>query len=376
MVATNYTPPKQLQGQTVDVVHRRMLSILPSDLDKQRGGGSWDLTRPAATEAALFCNDINVALQIMFPQFAYDEWLDYHAEAVGLARRPANPSFGYVNVTGAVGTNIPEGFLFATPSIDDEPNLEFAVTVATAIGAGGAAKISVNCTVGGAIGNVDQNSITLMVSPITGIDSVTNAQPLTGGTDAEGDESLRARIAQRDQGGDASFVGSIADYTRWALEVPGVGGVIVVPEWQGPGTGTVKLILVDSNGQPANDAILNAVYNHIMSPNDDQKRLAPIGAILTVVAPGVANIVIAATLTLAADALLDTVKAGYLDALNTYFVTAGTEEVVRYSQVGRILAETAGVIDYTDLTLNGGTSNIAMTEGEYPVADIDGLVTA
>ena len=41
------------------------------------------------------------------------------------------------------------------------------------------------------------------------------------------------------------------------------------------GPGTVKLVLVDGNGQPANAKLINDVYNYIVSPNDRMQRLLP-----------------------------------------------------------------------------------------------------
>ena len=47
-------------------------------------------------------------------------------------------------------------------------------------------------------------------------------------------------------------------------------------EWAGPGT--VKVIIIDANGQPANLSIITEVYNNIMQPDNRLQRKAPIGA--------------------------------------------------------------------------------------------------
>src|SRR5690606_3897420 len=87
------------------------------------------------------------------------------------------------------------------------------------------------------------------------------------------------RILDRHQ--NKSMSGAIRDYERWAQEVPGVGGVTVIPEWNGPGT--VKLIIVDANGEPANQQLIENVQNYIAPEDGD--GLAPIGAEVTVAAP-------------------------------------------------------------------------------------------
>ena len=91
----------------------------------------------------------------------------------------------------------------------------------------------------------------------------------------ENDEDYYERIHAEFQ--DSQFyVANDADYIKWAKEVPGIGDCIVEPAIEGPGT--VGLILVDSNGQPASSTLVTAVYNHIVSPDDRSKRLLPTGS--------------------------------------------------------------------------------------------------
>ena len=65
---------------------------------------------------------------------------------------------------------------------------------------------------------------------------------LTGGTDTETDDQLRARILHRIQ--NPPMGGAQADYVTWALAVPGVTRAWAAPE-QGPGTITVRFLMDD-----------------------------------------------------------------------------------------------------------------------------------
>jgi uncharacterized phage protein gp47/JayE len=168
--------------------------------------------------------------------------------------------------------------------------------------------------------------------------------------------------------------------------------VIVIPEWNDPNrpaqfhyidqfgaercAGAVKLILIDQNGMPANTQIINAVYSHIMGSGEtDVARLAPIGAHLTVVAPTGVEIDITATVILDTGEDIGTVTTRFMTGLTDYWLeaaqeaqeSAGGNGYVRYAQVGAVLAKTQGVVDYTGLTINGATANIAITQEEYPV---------
>ena len=53
--------------------------------------------------------------------------------------------------------------------------------------------------------------------------------------------------------------------------------------------------------------------------------------------------------------------------LNEYFKSIGFEKgYVSYALVGKLLLECSGIKDYTDLTINGGTQNIPLSEEELP----------
>lgn len=370
---TTYVPPEILDDMDEDTIHARMMEALPKDIDNTEGGFAWDMTRPAAVEKADAMTLLNEIVQIFFPEWSYDIYLDSIAATVGLTRKSATAAEADLTVTGTAGTIIPVDYLFATAATAISENLEYAVTEEATIGEDGTATVHVKCTQAGTTGNVPSNSIVLMDSPMTGIETFTNEAAATGGTEAEKDDDLRERIKQRDQQGESSFVGNDADYKRWAQEVDGVGSVIVIPEWEGPGTGTVKLIVMDAAGAPASATIRENVYNHIISPDDPDERLAPIGAILTVETATLLIIEIEATVTLAADTEMEDVKTEFTEALAEYCEKAKAEGAdsatgigyIRYTRIGGILSGITGIVDYADLKLNGGTSNIEIEASEY-----------
>ena len=374
-----YTPPSFLQNQTVDSIHRRMMATMPDDIDKSELQTPWDFTRPAATiKSELASFELNETIKLIFPQWSYDDWLDKHAEKVRVVRRSANKASGTLSVTGIIGTTVPPGFQFATPAtltpsviyetkenviLDGTPDERGRVTV----------NIDIQAVEGGITGNVPPDAIKLMVKPISGISYITNIEAITGGTPAESDDSLIERTLAAMRLG-SSFTGNNADYIRWAQEVKGVGNVICIPEATGPGT--VALIIVDENGTPANQQILDAVYIHIMGTDvRDIKRLAPIGATLSVAAPTGVAIDISAAVYIGDGEDIGTIATRFKNSLNDYWhdVAVETQEneeyigYVRYVQIGAVLAKTPGITDYSDLLVNGGIDNILITQEQYPV---------
>ncbi len=387
----SYESPDFLQGNSVDEIHQRMLDMLPSDVEKTENSLLWDFTRPPATEKAELVEfHLNETIKLIFPQWAYGTWLDYHAEIRNVARREANPSSGFVTVTATPGTEIPTGFQFATAAKGTavSASVLFSVTEGGIMGEEGTAVFPVEAVEGGKAGNVAVDTVILMVNPLSGISYVTNEEAISGGTEWEDDESLRERILEAIRGG-ISYTGCNSDYLRWAKEVSGVGYVIVDPEWADPTmpeafhytdhygvdrcAGTVRLVIVDENGSPANSQILEDVYQHIMGEGEtDVNRLAPIGAKLTVVAPDSSILNITATLVLEED--LEIVEERILSNLNEYWLAVATEaqtaesgvSYVYWVQVGAVIAKTQGVVDYQDLTINGSTQNIRVNQAEFP----------
>jgi uncharacterized phage protein gp47/JayE len=366
MSIPEFTPPSFLNDQDAETIHKRMMENLPPDIDDTENGFPWDFTKPTALEKAEMLEfHLVETLKIMFPMWAYDEWLDYHAKGRGITRKPANAASGELLITGVPGTTIPAGFRFAAPATADTPAIEYQTTEKYTIGEDGTVRVQVTAVEPGTKGNVPANTVTLMMTPIKGITSITNEASIIGGTEVESDDELRNRILEIDAASEASFVGSDGDYKRWAEEVPGVGTALVMPEWAGPGT--VKVVVIDANGQPANQAIITAVYNNIMSPNDRLQRKAPIGATVTVEAPTAKEINYSFTLELKAGENQETVLDRFKAQLRTYYVEAKKEGVVRYNKISSILTNTDGVKDFTGLTINGGTINIVLEEDEYPV---------
>lgn len=358
--------PDFLKGQSVDEIHNRMLAVLPSEIDATEGGFPWDFTRPTALEKSeLIQFHLAETLKLMHPMWADGIWLDYHATGIGLRRKAATRAYGKIQVTGIPGTEIPEGFIFAVPS-SNSPAIEFETLETNFIPSGGTALIAIQARDAGIIGNVPAASITIMANPLSGIISLTNTVRTSGGTECEDDESLRQRIMEINQSAEASYIGCSADYIRWAKEIDGVGEAFVLSERRGE-PNNVTLLLMDGNGEPANEQLISAVYNHIISPQDRIKRKAPIGARLDVIPPVSKIINYSFALVLDPDVSLESVRPRIYAALRNYYPTARKEKVVRYSRICSLLIDIPGIFDYTSVLIDGGNVNIPIEADEYPI---------
>lgn len=377
---SDFKTPAFLEHCRPDDMHNIGLAALPPDIDMSEGGHAWNVTRSTALIASYLCEYIlpNV-IKLIIPDWSYDTFLDDQAKTRGMRRRAATAATGELTITGDAGTVIPSGSLFVTSAVNDEPSVEYRTTESVTIPELGSVTVGVECIKTGVVGNTGANTIIHVGSKITGITSVTNDDIITGGTEAEDDASLIARIAEYDQATGDSFVGSPADYKRWAESVDGVGAAEVIPAQDT--SGLVTIVLLDANGNPANENLCEEVYNYIMAPDDQYARLAPTGASLSVVAPETVTVAIKATVELADDATIESVSASFMSLLTEYLPEAMQDGEIRYSRITRELSKASGVYDYTDVQIGVndegnvayGTSNIAVSNTRLPIITADCL---
>ena len=365
-----FIAPEFVSDSNPEDIQERMMNNLPADIDDMPGGFPYDFTMPTALEKSeLIQFHVVRTLMLMFPMWSWGEWLDLHGKQKGVVRKEANQASGYVTIEGIPATRIAAGFVVCTPATDVSSSIEYALDEEVIIPEAGKVTVSITATTGGADYNTKAGTVILMSKPIEGITTLYNEEDITGGTDEEDDAAFLERIMEKYESEGASFIGNDSDYKRWSKEVTGIGDCIVVPTWNGPGT--VKLVLVDSNGRPANDRLVQAVYEHIVSPNDREKRLMPTGsADLTVVAADTKLISYSCTkLTYDSSTNLEQVIEDFKTAVMKYYTEAKASNIVRYNKVHSILTNLPGVLDFEDLKMNGEEKNVLLNQDEYPGTD-------
>lgn len=280
----------------------------------------------------------------VFADTSWGDGLTMIAKQYGVIRKLATKATGALIVKGT--GKIYQGATFAT-----ESGIQFIATETKAIKTTG--EINIEAIIAGSSGNVEAKTINIISMSIPGINSVENLQPTTGGYDEESDKELLERYLFKVRNPITS--GNKNNYEYWAKEVEGVGGARCIPLWNG--NGTVKLVIIDANLEIAEDDLLNKVRKHL----EVEK---PIGADLTVVSAVAVNIKVKATIYGSIN------KEEFKHKVNTYFKDIGFNKgYVSYAQIGKLILECSGVIDYDNLLLNGEAKNIPLTEEELPTLD-------
>ncbi|MED4973643.1 baseplate J/gp47 family protein [Geobacillus kaustophilus NBRC 102445] len=343
------------EDQTFEVIMQRMLSRIPDDFDKRQGSVIWDMLAPAALELERAYQQLYLVTNWLYlSEDVPRDILLARVRDFGIEPKPAQKASGLLTFVGRTGTVIPANTRISTG--DSIPIFFYTVNDA-AIGDNGTATVLAEAELPGSSGNVPANAITVLVDVIDGVESVTNLQAFENGVDEESDESLLARYYERIRKPITS--GNIAHYRQWALEVAGVGDAKVTPLWNGPGT--VKITIVNTDMQPATTELVAQVQEYI-------EQVRPIGAAVTVASATGKPISVSANVILASGYTLQNVQDAFAASLDEYLKEiAFSMTYVSYAKIGTLLLSTPGVIDYSELTVNGSTANVALQDDEVPI---------
>jgi uncharacterized phage protein gp47/JayE len=342
-------------------IHNEMLDDISNEYDKSEGSFIYDATKPTANQFEKAYQSMDKVVDKFDVNNLTDDELErFIYQRTGQERRKATYSVGVLEVKGN-GT-INQGDLFQTVSGIQFLSLETKNIYEVST-------VKIQAVLPGDTGNIPANQITEMPVSLTGINSVTNLNPTTDGYEEESDDDLRERYFERIRTPATS--GNIYHYKSWAKEIPGVGDVRVVPLWNGDNT--VKIIIIDSNMQPATALLIEQVQNHI---DPDGKGLgdgeAPIGAYCTVISAlfKTINLSFSATLKNGYDTgmVQKNVSKMVVDYLKSI---AFKQSFVSYAQIGNYILDSEGVEDYANLRINDDVVNIPV--GNEEVAILGGV---
>lgn len=345
-----------------------LLSNVPDTYQKNVGYFIWDLMRAVGKVLTTLWNKLAYLTSFFdISKLDYDDLVRFVFERSGIKAKTQTYAGGLLKVTTGAGT-ILKDTIFETSD-----GLQFASTSTVTVAQD--ETFEVRCQSAGEIGNVPANTITHIPATIQGIVSVTNPDPMTGGYEKETKESLLERYFEYLQKSIVS--GNKYHYRKWALEVSGVGKAKVKPLWDGDNT--VKVIVADANFEPANSTLIQSVQNYIdpYTLEDNVKvgwgcgnGQAPCGAYCTVTGGTALNINVEFDATLKTGVSLQTATANVTAAIKNYLKAlvlpddndTDTDRYVSYAKMNSAIINADGIKDIENLTINGDTDNIAITE--------------
>lgn len=369
-----------LSQQTYQNILTQMLDQVPATFDKRDTSPIPTALGPAAYALEGYYISLNQVQLAAYVQTATGQALDYLAVIAGLTRYPASAAVRL----GIFDMAVPIGSRYST--INGADSINFQATAATNGETEGDYYFQLTAETPGSIGNEYTGPI-LPITAIPGLNSAQITDILVPGDDEESDEDFRARIIEALN--DRPFGGNIASYRTYIMAIDGVGAVQVYPTWNGGGT--VKCSVLGADFLPASPTLVENVQNAVDPPPNQGLGLgtAPIGAQVTIVAPDTLTVNVSATLQLASGYAIGQVQTPIQQAIENYMLSVRQEWAtpvnttsVEYQAnvyVARITAAIVGVpgvVNATNVQLNGGTADLILTEtGATQQVPITGTVT-
>lgn len=344
-----------IEERTHEQILNIMLNNLANTEDKSPNSFSYDILSAAGIVFEEGQRQL-IELERKFDveNLSGDELTKRAEQINGTLRKPATYATGYVQVTGVPGTEIPELAAFFAGE-----KLFYGLNAAT-IPEEGVVKIEVEADEAGPNGNALAGQITKIKPRIEGVTEVTNLESLEGGYIEETDTELLERYYERNLNPPKG--GNPAHYKLWATEYPGIWDAKVFREWGGPGSGTVRVVVVSQDRSTVAGKNLEGLREHILEEApirpeklvlESAKQKAIVIKMNVVPKPGIDK-----------DAITGEIR----DAIDRYFFDISfRQNFVSYAKVGKAVIDLKNVADYEDLTLDGKPDNVNLFEDEIPM---------
>lgn len=367
----NYLP--DFFKETADDIHKRMIDEAPENISTLEGDIFWSATRPVAEEIAKAKKlALLQVLKMGITQTATGEFLNLKGEADGIPRKLGEPAVQKILFIGTEGTKINAGRIVSTVSDEDNQAIQFLILETVTIDSSGTATTTAECLKSGKIGNVSEGNIKILTRNINGVKQITNTEIVKQGIDDESDESYLGRILENAQNPPTS--GNIAHYKKWSKECAGVSDCKVYPLWDKSngknGNGTVKVVIVADGNKSASDELVRKVKTYIDPyPEGEGRGQAPIGSTVTIVSCTEKEINITANISAATGYTKEMIQSNFKNALTEYLsgLSFDTTTYISLARIGNVLLSIDGVIDYSDLKINGSSANIELSSEEIAV---------
>lgn len=256
-------------NNSFETIMKRMLSRIPSTLDKREGSVIWDALAPVALEIESLYFLVKGVEQENNVLICSRPYLILKAIERGLSPFQGNKSKIKVEF------NVDFEFNDVTPTRLHYQNIPFKVIKRESD------RIYIlECEEQGIIGNISSGNL-VPITPINGYKTNEIKEIVLYGREEEDTESFRKRYLESFT--ELSFGGNISDYKNKTLSISGVGAVKVIPTLNGLG-GHVGLVILNSEFGIANTELINSV-KEIIDPEKYSGMgygYAPIGHKVTV----------------------------------------------------------------------------------------------
>lgn len=324
------------------------------NIDTREGSIIWTALAPAAAELQQLYIALDAVLNEGFADTASREYLIKRAAERGLTPEPATKAV----MKGVFNIDVPIGSRF---SFDD---LNYVATEKIDIG-----QFMLECETAGLAGNSAIGTI-IPVEYIDGLTSAEITEVLIPAQDEENTELFRQRYF--DDLGSQSFGGNISDYKERVNLLDGVGGLKVIPVWNGGGT--VKLIIIDSIYGVPTPTLIDAVQTSVdpIANSGQGLGIAPIGHVVTVEGVVATTVNVTASITYQSGWSWAEIEPYVQTSIDEYFLelsqswAESDQLIVRISRIELLILDIEGVVDVSGVQINSVASNLVLDSNAIP----------
>ena len=345
-------------GNSFEEIMERTLKRVNTDVDKREGSVIWNAIAPIADELAYFYTLLDAVLEEGFADTAERDYLIRKCKERGIYPTDAT----YAVLRADFNMEIPIGNRFNLGDLNYVILEEIEHTESVW-------SYQLQCEEAGTEGNSQFGELSAIDFVDTNMEgSITEL--LIPAEDEEDTEALRKRFLGSFKA--TAYGGNKAQYKEEILKMSGVGGVKVIPVWNGGGT--VKVIIINSNYDKASEVLVSTVQNAVdPTPQGTGAGIAPIGHTVTVVSCDEVPIDVSTSCVLEDGYTWDAIKEQVITAFEEYLLEIrknwedNDTSVVRISQLENRILGIDGVIDVLNTTINGTDQNFTLEFSEIPV---------
>lgn len=366
--------PDYVDEQDYQYILARYLGNVRDDVDKRDGSVVWDSGAPLCIELAIAYMYVQAMILNCFAATAGSPYLEMRCEEQGIERDPAT----YAKRLGVFtdGSGGPYALAIGTrfSTIDEVNLINYVVSeVYTENGVTVPGSYILTCETAGEIGNQYYGEITPLFT-LTDLATATLTDVLVPGENEQDLEDLREEyfnvVNQK------AFGGNITQYREFVEKLEGVGSCQVYPTWNGGGT--VKISFLDSTYHRPSNILVQEVQQAVDPHYNDAYAgmglgTAPIGHVVTIVAPSNKTVDISATVELKPGIILGQVLPLIISSIENYFDTIRQEwdmasnlnvysSKVILAKVQNAILDVEGVVNVLNCKLNNLAADITLTE--------------
>lgn len=305
----------------------------------------------AAQLQALECQ-ADWVLNQSFPQTAQGIYLDRHAAMRALTRTAASKAVGAlrfsVETAPASALTIPAGTVCMTAEGTRFQTAADGVLVAGTL----SVDVPAEAVAAGSGSNAVAGTVTILTACPVGITHCTNPAAFSGGSDAEGDASLRQRVLESylrlPNGANAAW------YARTAMSHAGVAAAKAVGRARG--IGTVDVYVTTEAGLPS-----TALLEEIQADLQEKREIA---VDVQALSPTTSAVNVSVAVQGSTGAAFDAVRTRVEQAVTAFFSGRLLGKPVHLAELGSLIYGTEGVENYRILA---PTADLAADDKVLPV---------